>query len=289
MLSELRNRGLQDALIVCCDGLKGLPESIRLTWPLATVQTCVVHMVRNSLRYASKKHWSRITAAMREIYTAPTIEAAETRFADFAADWEALYPAMISGWRSVWNEFVPFLGMRDGVGDYRFDRLPIDRLRPDHPVGSAKKGVARAARAVEVVACHMPRTQEPTGTRPSSRLNLLLPSAADSALCDPSASRLSKPQAAHASRAAADTAMYRRGRGFHKPRAAASRNSSPARSAETRSSELVASPRMPSSFKRQSCAPLARRTTASPVVVTPAILRIAGGGPGVLRNTRKAS
>jgi putative transposase len=109
MLAELRNRGLQDALIVCCDGLKGLPESIRLTWPLATVQTCVVHMVRNSLRYASKKHWSRITAAMREIYTAPTVEAAETRFADFAADWEALYPAMISGWRSVWAEFVPFL------------------------------------------------------------------------------------------------------------------------------------------------------------------------------------
>jgi transposase-like protein len=109
MLTELRNRGLQDALIVCCDGLKGLPESIRMTWPQATVQTCVVHMVRNSLRYASKKHWSRITAAMREIYTAPTVEAAESRFADFAADWEALYPAMINGWRSVWNEFVPFL------------------------------------------------------------------------------------------------------------------------------------------------------------------------------------
>jgi putative transposase len=109
MLTELRNRGLVDALIVCCDGLKGLPESIRMTWPQATVQTCVVHMVRNSLRYASKKHWTRITAAMREIYTAPTVEAAESRFADFAAEWEALYPAMIESWRSVWNEFVPFL------------------------------------------------------------------------------------------------------------------------------------------------------------------------------------
>lgn len=109
MLTELRNRGLQDALIVCCDGLKGLPESIRTTWPQATVQTCVVHMVRNSLRYSSKKHWTRITAAMREIYTAPTVEAAETRFADFAAEWEDVYPAMIESWRSVWNEFVPFL------------------------------------------------------------------------------------------------------------------------------------------------------------------------------------
>jgi transposase-like protein len=109
MLTELRNRGLADALIVCCDGLKGLPESIRLTWPEATVQTCVVHMVRNSLRYASKKHWGRITAAMREIYTAPTVEAAEARFQEFAGEWEPLYPAMIQSWRSAWTEFVPFL------------------------------------------------------------------------------------------------------------------------------------------------------------------------------------
>ena len=66
-------------------------------------------MVRNSLRYSSKKHWTRITQAMREIYTAPTVEAAEARFAEFAGEWEALYPAMIRAWRSVWTEFVPFL------------------------------------------------------------------------------------------------------------------------------------------------------------------------------------
>jgi len=109
MLTELRNRGLTDALIVCCDGLKGLPESIRVTWPEATVQTCVVHMVRNSLRYASKTHWARITTVMREIYTAPTVQAAETRFAEFAAEWEQTYPAMIQSWRTAWDEFVPFL------------------------------------------------------------------------------------------------------------------------------------------------------------------------------------
>ena len=109
MPTELRNRGLRDALIVCCDGLKGLPDSIRTTWPEATVQTCVVHMLRNSLRYASRKHWARITSAMREIYTAPTVQAAETRFADFAAEWQERYPAMVEAWRAVWNEFVPFL------------------------------------------------------------------------------------------------------------------------------------------------------------------------------------
>jgi len=109
MLTELRNRGLRDALIVCCDGLKGLPDSIRTTWPQATVQTCVVHMVRNSLRYASKQHWGRITTQMREIYTAPTVEAAETRFAEFAGEWAETYPAMINAWKTSWEEFVPFL------------------------------------------------------------------------------------------------------------------------------------------------------------------------------------
>jgi putative transposase len=109
MLTELRNRGLLDALIVCCDGLKGLPDAIRLTWPQATVQTCVVHLVRNSLRYASKRHWQTITKQMRLIYTAPTVPAAEAYFADFAQEWEPIYPAMINSWRSAWEEFVPFL------------------------------------------------------------------------------------------------------------------------------------------------------------------------------------
>ena len=87
----------------------GLPESIRAIWPDATVQTCVAHMDRNSLRYASKKHWGPITKAMREIYTSPTVEAAEARFEAFADDWEHTYPAMIGSWRQSWDEFTPFL------------------------------------------------------------------------------------------------------------------------------------------------------------------------------------
>jgi putative transposase len=109
MLTELRNRGIADALIVCCDGLKGLPDAIRTTWPEATVQTCVVHLVRNSLRYASKKYWGQITRELREIYTAPTVEAAEVRFGEFAAHWREMYPAMVSSWENSWAEFVPFL------------------------------------------------------------------------------------------------------------------------------------------------------------------------------------
>ena len=109
MLTELRNRGVADALIVCCDGLKGLPDAIRTTWPDATVQTCVVHLVRNSLRYASRKYWAQITKQLRRIYEAPTVEAAEVAFADFAEAWRTKYPAMIRSWENSWDEFIPFL------------------------------------------------------------------------------------------------------------------------------------------------------------------------------------
>lgn len=109
MLTELKNRGIVDVLIACCDGLKGLPDAIRTVWPEVTVQTCVVHMVRNSLRYASKKHWSQITKQMRAIYTAPTTAAAEAHFAEFCEQWGERYPGMIRAWESVWDDFVPFL------------------------------------------------------------------------------------------------------------------------------------------------------------------------------------
>jgi len=109
MLTEIKNRGVTDVLITCCDGLKGLPEAIRAVWDQTTVQTCVVHMVRNSLRYASKKHWGQITRQMRRIYTSPTVPAAEAAFEEFAEQWRDKYPAMIRSWENSWAEFVPFL------------------------------------------------------------------------------------------------------------------------------------------------------------------------------------
>ena len=109
VLTELRNRGITDTFIVCCDGLKGLPESIRATWPLADVQLCVVHLVRSSLRYTSKKDWGQVCRELREIYTAPTVEAAEGRFAEFTEQWRDRYPAMIATWKAAWADFVPFL------------------------------------------------------------------------------------------------------------------------------------------------------------------------------------
>lgn len=109
MLTDLKNRGILDACIVCCDGLKGLPAAIEATWPQATVQTCVVHLVRNSLRYASKKHWAQISRDLKQIYHCPSVEAAAVELEAFAEKWQDRYPAMVGLWRRSWPEFIPFL------------------------------------------------------------------------------------------------------------------------------------------------------------------------------------
>jgi transposase-like protein len=109
VLTEIKNRGVADCCIVVCDGLKGLPDAIASIWPQTVVQTCIVHLLRNSFRYASKKDWSQIAKDLKPVYTAPSESAALDRFAEFSGKWEKRYPAIISLWTNAWAEFVPFL------------------------------------------------------------------------------------------------------------------------------------------------------------------------------------
>ena len=106
---DLRNRGVQDILIACCDGLTGLPDAIRSIFPDTVVQTCVVHVIRNAMRFVSYKDRRKVAAAMREIYTAPSLEGAELALKDFDAKFGEQYPGAIDTWQLAWNEFVPFL------------------------------------------------------------------------------------------------------------------------------------------------------------------------------------
>jgi putative transposase len=140
MLTELRNRGILDACIVCCDGLKGLPEAISATWPLATVQTCVVHLVRNSLRYASKADWSKITAGLKTVYLAPTVPAAETAFETFAETWEPKYPALVGMWRRSWSEFVPFLDFPPDIRKIIYTTNGIESLNARFRAATRRRG-----------------------------------------------------------------------------------------------------------------------------------------------------
>ena len=109
VLTEIANRGVQDVLFVCCDGLKGLPEAIEATWPQASVQTCVVHLIRASLRYCSYKDRKRIAAALRPIYTAATVDAAVDAMDSFELEHGDRYPGIVAVWRGCWERFTPFL------------------------------------------------------------------------------------------------------------------------------------------------------------------------------------
>jgi putative transposase len=109
VLTELKNRGVADVLMVVCDGLTGLPDAITTVWPATITQTCVIHLLRNSFRYAGRQHWDAIAKALKPVYTAATEAAAKERFAEFIDAWGARYPAIIRLWDRAWAEFVPFL------------------------------------------------------------------------------------------------------------------------------------------------------------------------------------
>jgi putative transposase len=109
VLTDLKNRGVGDVFFVVCDGLKGLPASVNTVWPDAIVQTCIIHLIRGSFRYASRKYWDELSRDLRPIYTAPSEAAALAALDGLDEKWGARYPAMINLWRAAWTEFVPFL------------------------------------------------------------------------------------------------------------------------------------------------------------------------------------
>ncbi|WP_330351376.1 IS256 family transposase [Streptomyces sp. NBC_00582] len=109
VFTELKNRGLDDVLMLVCDGLKGLPDAVEAVWPRTIVQTCVVHLLRNSFRYAARQDWDKVAGALKPVYTAPSEDAATERFLEFQEAWGRKYPAIVKLWSDAWAEFVPFL------------------------------------------------------------------------------------------------------------------------------------------------------------------------------------
>jgi transposase-like protein len=108
--AELANRGVRDVLIVCCDGLTGLAEAIEATWAQATVQTCVVHLIRASMRFVNYKDRKSFAKALKPIYTAADAAAAQTEFDTFRDSiWGKKYPHAVATWEAAWERFIPFL------------------------------------------------------------------------------------------------------------------------------------------------------------------------------------
>ena len=172
MLSDLKNRGVADVCIVCCDGLKGLPDSIRAIWPEATVQTCVVHLVRNSLRLSSRKDWQKVTTGLRRIYTAPTVTAAEAEFADFTERWDERYPAMIATWRNAWDEFAPFLEFPPEVRKLIYTTNAIESLNARFRVATKRRGhFPDEQSALKVLYLAIRHREKNKGNNPTGRVN----------------------------------------------------------------------------------------------------------------------
>lgn len=109
VLTELKNRGVADVCMLVCDGLTGLPDAVANVWPQTLVQTCIVHLLRNSFRYAARQDWEKIAKALKPVYTAPTESAAMERWLEFCEVWGGKYPAIVRLWENAWAEFVPFL------------------------------------------------------------------------------------------------------------------------------------------------------------------------------------
>jgi len=115
VMTELHNRGVKDIFIACVDGLTGFPEAIEAVFPRTQVQLCIVHMVRNSLRYVSWKHRKDVAADLRKIYTAATVAEAEQALVEFADRWDKLYPMISKSWLSHWPRITPFFVFPDDI------------------------------------------------------------------------------------------------------------------------------------------------------------------------------
>jgi putative transposase len=138
VLTEIKNRGVDDVLMVVCDGLKGLPDAIGQVWLRAIVQTCIVHLLRGSFRYASRKDWAAIAKDLKPVYNAVSESDALDRFAEFSDKWEKRYPAIIRLWTNAWAEFVPFL---------RFDKAIRTLICTTNAIESLNARIRRAVNA----------------------------------------------------------------------------------------------------------------------------------------------
>jgi putative transposase len=128
VLAELRNRGLRDALIVCCDGLGGLPEAIEATWPKAIVQTCVIHLIRASQRYVSWDDRKKLGAALRPVYTAVNEAAAKAALEQLRHQFGKKAPGVIATWERAWEQFIPFLQFDPAIRKVIYTTNAIESL-----------------------------------------------------------------------------------------------------------------------------------------------------------------
>jgi putative transposase len=128
VMNELKARGVADFLIAVVDGLTGFPDAIGAVFPQTTVQTCIVHLIRNSLAFVSWKDRRTVTPAIKAIYRAETVEAAEARLDEFEAEWGARYPAIAPSWRRAWEHVVPMFAFPPAIRKMIYTTNAVESL-----------------------------------------------------------------------------------------------------------------------------------------------------------------
>lgn len=164
VLTEIKNRGVDDVCIVVCDGLKGLPESIEATWPLAVVQTCVLHLIRNTFRLASRRDWDAMAKDLRPVYTAVNEDDAQVRLDEFHDKWGDRYPAIRTLWANAWSEFVPFLDYSPEIRRVIYSTNAIESLNARFRRATRARGHFPNEQAAMKCLYMVVRSLDPTGT-----------------------------------------------------------------------------------------------------------------------------
>ena len=164
VLTDIRNRGVKDVFFLVCDGLKGLPEVVGNVWPLTTVQTCIIHLIRNTFRLAARQHWDALKRDVKPIYTAVNATAARAAFDDLAERWGKRYPAMIRLWDNAWEEFIPFLDYDVEIRTVICSTNAIESLNARYRRAIKARGHFPTEQAALKCLYLVTRSLDPTGT-----------------------------------------------------------------------------------------------------------------------------
>jgi putative transposase len=164
VLVDLKNRGLGDVFFVVCDGLKGLPEVVGNVWPAAIAQTCVVHLLRNTFRLASKRDWDALKRDVKPIYTAPNASAAAAALDELEERWGGKYGAVIRLWRNAWEEFIPFLDYDVEIRRVLCSTNAIESLNARYRRAVRARGHFPTEQAALKCLYLVTRSLDPTGT-----------------------------------------------------------------------------------------------------------------------------
>jgi putative transposase len=164
VLVDLKNRGVTDVFFLICDGLKGLPEVVANVWPHTIVQTCIVHLIRNTFRLVSQRDWDAVKHDVKPIYTAPNPEAALVALDELEEKWGRKYAAMIRLWRNAWNEFIPFLDYDVEIRRMICSTNAIESLNARYRRAVRARGHFPTEQAAMKCLYLVTRSLDPTGT-----------------------------------------------------------------------------------------------------------------------------